>query len=288
MEIKKEKIMEKNLICISKKIIGLILLGVIFILGIIFYIKSSESLVYRTEAAELGTLCTKKYVNGKYLISDACCINRPEISCMSEFLLTSSINCKSKTAKLCYLGCDQSNGLCKGEKKIPLPMTKRVSKSNIFKKSIISLTPTPTPVSSKRPTPTTTQILTPNINLILKILDSNMNGEYIGDGYFEFYDESVKKYYGSLYAFAGDQTSTCHRDEYKKTSIGEQVPITELMPTFYLVSKRTDDGVILYFLYQDKIYDLFTMAKDANHILVGITNTNIYNVVNTRLACLED
>lgn len=164
------------------------------------------------------------------------------------------------------------------------------------------ITATPSPKSiyryrpkSRRLTPTRpipTRILTPTINpenLTLQVLAVEKNGEYIGDAHIDFYDGSVKKYYGFFYAFAGGETSQCGTEnlkKYKSAPIGKQIFITELIPTFYLKSERTNNGVILYFLYQQKRFDLFTFPKDANHIVVGIDNTRIPDV--TYIACLED
>ena len=174
----------------------------------------------------------------------------------------------------------------------------------LFSKAAYStkITATPSPKSiyryrpkPRRPTPTRpvpTRVLTPTINpknLTLQVLGVEKNGEYIGDAHIDFYDGSVKKYYGFFYAFAGDATSRCGTEslkKYKSAPIGTPIFITELIPTFYLNSERTNNGVTLYFLYQQKRFDLFTFPKDTNAIVVGIDNTRIPDV--TYIACLED
>lgn len=190
--------------------------------------------------------------------------------------------CGSKDSRYwkCDGGCTKDN-VC--EKIITTPFYTQIAPTPTSK-------PILTPIRIFSPTMNPILILSPTINpndLRLQVLAVKKNGEYIGDAHIDFYDNSVKKYYGFFYAFAGDETTECHgNDGYKITPIGEVISITERIPTFSLKSERTSNGVTLYFLYQQKRYDLFTMAKNANHIVIGISNTNIPNVA--KIACLED
>ncbi len=163
----------------------------------------------------------------------------------------------------------------------------------------ITATPIPKSIYRYRPKPrrlTPTRIPTPTFSpatLRLEVpwqLISNDN-DYNASAHFDFYDGSVKKYYGFFYAFASDdKTTKCGGTDiikdYKSFPIGGQIFITELIPTLYLKSERTDKGVELYFIYQSKRYDLVKFPKSTYIILVGIDNTRIPNV--TKLACLED
>src|SRR3989344_7494754 len=163
----------------------------------------------------------------------------------------------------------------------------------------ITATPIPKSIYRYRPKPrrpTPTQIPRPTVSpatLRLEVpwqLIANDN-DYNASAHFDFYDGSVKKYYGFFYAFAGDGTnksSECGTEnlkKYKSAPIGKQIFITNLIPNFYLNSERTNNSTKLYFIYQSKRYDLFTFPKNANHILVGIDNTRIPDV--TYIACLE-
>lgn len=184
--------------------------------------------------------------------------------------------CGSKDSR--YWKCDGActkEGIC--EKIIEFPFYTQTTPN----------TSTPTPKPILIPTRMLTPIINPKNNLRLQVLAVQKSGEYIGDAHIDFYDNSVKKYYGFLYAYAGDETTECYgNDGYKIAPIGEVISITERIPTFSLKSERTSNGVTLYFLYQQKRYDLFTMAKNANHIRIGIDNSNIPNV--EKIACLED
>jgi len=265
---------KNNSICISKKSIGLILLGVIFILGIILFINSSESWGYRTKAAEtkLGSSCTIKYENGKQVLSDLCCRNRPEISCMSGVVLTYSINCKSKTAKLCFLGCDQSSGLCKGEKNIPSPKTKYVSKSGGFIK-----TPTSTPI----PTLTSAYV---NRTITIDSNDNEVSGEFytnLRSVFYIFHDNPPNyKVRITIYA-SGDYgvSNTCSSEFKSILTINEPIKVFDSVK---ITTERIFDGdrqfIEYYIIDGDKKYFINKTIGSIQNIYIELMeydkNTN--------------
>ncbi|MDO9028308.1 MAG: hypothetical protein Q7U68_05545, partial [Candidatus Roizmanbacteria bacterium] len=240
--------MKDNKICFSRTLSYLVVLVVVVLGTVVVMNKVNEQKIsQKSQAGELNILDHNK--------------------------------CKSK-AKDVNAFCAR-NGNCGQYAKPIRSLINYDCDKNVFK---VGRCCTPNISKSWLPTPTlkrmltSTMMLTPTMNpknLRLEVLAVTMNGEYNGNAHIDFYDGSVKKYYGFFYAFAGDQTSTCSLDGYKIISIGKEILITELIPNFYLKSERTNDGVKLYFLYQQKKYDLFMMAKNANHILVGIDNTRI-------------
>lgn len=258
--------MKNNSICFSKKLIGLILLGVIFILGIILYIKSSEPWGYRTKAAEtrLGSYCTTKYENGKQVLSDSCCRNRPEISCMSGVVLAYSINCKLKTAKLCLLGCDQGSGLCKGKKDIPLSVTKGVKKPTGFNK-----TPTSTPKST--PTAKPTLLPTMAVNSI-QVFENRVDSPWASLKFGVTYD------FGHINYYYLDINANVQDDQYCKTDVDDDGVIEFSGPTPTLI--EIDRGLKLSVELQERSATVqipsFNESKLTLNVLEG-SSISVFN-----------
>ena len=281
MEIQKDKI------CINKKLSLLlgILFSILFLIIIIYSNKKSVSLFSRASINNSSRICA---INIKTMKNtNNCCNDQELIKGYRCYLNNYSVNCNTKNVIKCGRdNCNNETGLCKNQPSIIIsPSVKNSTptpKSSIFPPKPRRLTPTQIPIPTVSPA---------TLRLEVPWQFISNDNDYNASAHFDFYDGSVKKYYGFFYAYASDdKASKCEGTDiikdYKSVTIGKPIFITELIPTLYLQSKRTDKGVELYFIYQSKRYDLVKFPKSTNTILVGIDNTRIPNV--TKLACLKD
>ena len=164
MEITKKKF------CISKK--SLFLLGILFSIAIltiiVFYTKKSISLFSKASENNAWKICA---INIKTMKNTNNCCNNDELNkgyrCYRDYY---SINCNTKDVVKCGRdNCNNETGLCKGEKNIPSPKTKGATKSDTFKKRIVSPTSTPKPIPTAKPT----QIISSPLNEFQKFMKDN-------------------------------------------------------------------------------------------------------------------